>query len=139
MAPSVWIKATALWLAILVLAVLNGALREKMLVPAFGSVTGLVLSGTIVSICIFLVAFAAVPWYGRLASRQWFLIGLFWVLLTVVFEFSFGRFVQDKTWAELFNAYTFQGGNLWPTVLLVTLLSPWYAARLRRFIRDGNY
>jgi len=133
MALSVWLKATALWMAILVLAILNGALREEILIPAFGNFTGLVVSGILLSVCIFVVAFAAVPWYGLLDSRRWLLVGLFWVLLTVVFEFSFGRLVQNKTWAELFNAYTFRGGNIWPTVLLVTLLSPWYAARLRRF------
>ena len=39
--------------------------------------------------------------------------------------------VQHKAWADLFSAYTFQGGNLWPLVLAVTLLAPWVAARLR--------
>ncbi len=134
MTTSVWLKAATLWLAILVLAILNGALREKTLIPAFGSFAGLVVSGTILSICIFLVAFTAAPWYGPLASHQWLLVGLFWFLLTVVFEFSFGRFVEHKSWAELFNAYTFRGGNIWPLVLLATFLSPWFAARLRSFI-----
>ncbi len=129
-----WLKAAALWLAILVLAILNGALREKALIPALGSFAGLIASGTILSVCVLLVAFVAAPWYGPLASRQWLWVGLFWFLLTVVFEFSFGRFVQHKTWAELFDAYTFRGGNIWPIVLLVAFLSPWLAAKLRSLI-----
>lgn len=132
MTPSVWIKAVLLWLAILVLAILNGALREVMLIPAWGSYAGLVVSGMILSICIFLVASAAAPWFGPLTSRQWLWVGSFWLLLTVVFEFAFGRFVQHKSWADLLHAYSFQGGNIWPIVLFVTFVSPWSAAKLRR-------
>jgi hypothetical protein len=129
-----WLKAAVLWLGILVLAILNGILREKLLVPALGGFTGLVASGSILCVCIFLVAFAAVPWYGRLALRQWLLVGLFWLLLTLVFEFSFGRLAQQKTWAELLEAYTFRGANIWPIVLVTTFVSPWLAAKVRGFI-----
>ncbi|MEN6439043.1 MAG: hypothetical protein ABFD97_10720 [Syntrophobacter sp.] len=111
MTKTVWLKALALWLAIHALAILNGILREKMLIPASGSFAGFMASGTIFSLCIILMAFAAVPWYGPLASSQWLLIGLLWLLLTLMFEFSFGRFAQHRTWAEIFDAYTFRGGK----------------------------
>jgi hypothetical protein len=125
------LKACALWLAILVLAILNGAFREWVLMPLFGNFAGLVASGTILSACIFLVAWAAVPWLGPLKTREFLAVGAFWLLLTLLFEFGFGRIVQHKTWAEMMEAYTFQGGNIWPVVLLVTCFSPWLAARLR--------
>jgi hypothetical protein len=32
-------------------------------------------------------------------------------------------------WAELFEAYTFEDGNIWPVVLLVTLFAPLIAVR----------
>jgi len=131
MPVAVLLKALVLWIAILVLAILNGTLREKALIPAMGTFGGLFASGIVLSVCIVLVAFLAVPWYRPLASSQYWLIGLFWLLLTVLFEFSFGRFVQHKDWAQLLQAYTFKGGNIWPVVLAVTLLSPWLAARLR--------
>lgn len=132
MTMPVWLKATTLWLAILVLAILNGGFREMALIPALGNFTGMIVSGVILSACIFIVALAAAPWIGPLAPRQWLSVGLFWLLLTVVFEFGLGRFVQHKPWRELLDAYRFQGGNIWPIVLLVILLSPWLAARLRR-------
>ncbi|HXV13617.1 MAG TPA: hypothetical protein VEC56_05370 [Candidatus Krumholzibacteria bacterium] len=127
----IWAKSLVLWLVILVLAMLNGALREKVLIPALGSFAGLVGSGVVLSICVFLVALCAAPWYGRLPRRQWWLIGMFWLLLTVGFEFGFGHFVQREPWSGLLEAYTFQGGNIWPLVLVVTLVSPRLAARLR--------
>ncbi len=131
MPVAVLLKALVLWVAILVLAILNGALREGVLIPAMGTFAGLIASGIALCFCIALVAFFAAPWYGRLSSRQYWFIGLFWLLLTLLFEFSFGRFVQQKDWAQLAQAYTFQGGNLWPVVLALTFFSPWLAARQR--------
>ena len=134
MPASIWLKAATLWLVILALAILNGVLREKALIPAFGSFAGLIFSGLILSSCILVVALVATPWYGQLTSSQWLLIGVFWLLLTLAFEFSFGRLVQHKTWAELFGAYAFRGGNIWPVVLLTAFVSPWFAAKLRGFV-----
>ena len=125
------LKALILWVAILVLAILNGTMREKALIPALGTFAGLIASGIVLSACIALVAFLAAPWYGPLRPSQYWLIGLLWLLLTLLFEFSFGRFIQHKDWAQLLQAYTLKGGNLWPVVLAFTLLAPWLAARLR--------
>ena len=131
MAPGVLLKAVTLWLAVLALAMANGIAREKALVPALGSFAALVASGIILSGCVFLVALAAAPWYGRLSSAQWLGVGGLWLAMTLAFEFGFGRLVQHKTWTELLEAYSFKGGNMWPLVLLVVLLAPWAAARLR--------
>lgn len=129
-----WLKALLLWFIILALAILNGMLREELLIPAVGGVAAFIASGVILAICIFAVALTASPWYGPLTSHQWLLIGAFWLLLTLVFEFGFGRIVQHKTWIELFQAYTFREGNIWPMVLIVTFISPWLAAKIRGFI-----
>jgi len=134
MAVTVWLKAFALWFGILVLAMLNGTLREKTLVPAMGPFGATLASGIILSVCVFLVAFAAAPWYGRLSSSQWLLIGLFWLLLTLVFEFAFGRFARHQSWPELLQAYTFKGGNTWPLVLVAALISPWLSAKWRGLV-----
>lgn len=131
MSTSVPAKAAALWLAILALATANGIAREKILVAALGPFAAQVASGIVLSACIFLVALAAAPWYGRLASAQWLEVGVLWLALTLVFEFGFGHLVLHKTWTELFEAYTFKGGDIWPLVLLVSLLAPWLTAKLR--------
>lgn len=129
-----WLKALLLWLGILGLAVANGALRAEVLIPAFGSTAGLISSGLILCACIFGVALVAAPWYGRLTSNQWLLIGGFWLALTLIFEFSVGRFIEHKSWAVLLEAYTFKGGNIWPLVLVAAFIAPWCAARVRGLI-----
>jgi len=119
------------WLLILCLAMANGALREAVLIPSFGRSFGLVMSGVLLSLLIALVAYAFVRSRKRLSPAQGMFVGGFWLLLTLVFEFAFGRLVQHKSWPELLDAYTFKDGNIWPVVLLVTLVAPYIAAVVR--------
>jgi hypothetical protein len=128
MTATVWPKAFALWLAILVLAVANGLLREAVLIPALGRFAGLMTSGLVLSLLILLVALLAAPWYGRLEAGSYWQIGAVWLVLTVSFEFGLGRLIQYKPWQELLQAYTFSGGNIWPAVLLMVLVAPRLAA-----------
>jgi hypothetical protein len=118
------LKAIAVWGVILVCAIANGALREAVLVPRFGPAASLVLSGLLLCTCIVVLAFGLVPRLGPTTVRARAGIGVLWLALTLAFEFGFGRFVQQRSWESLFDAYTFKDGNLWPLVLLATLLSP---------------
>jgi hypothetical protein len=125
-----FLKATAAWLAILVLAVLNGAYRETVLQPRLGTRTALVVSGIGLTACVIAVALAAARWYGPQEAGVHWRIGVFWLASTVAFELALGRY-RRKPWRELARAYMFDGGNLWPLVLVATLVAPWFAARVR--------
>ena len=134
MALEMAFKALAVWLGILLLAIANGVLREAALVPALGKPAGLVLSGVLLSGLIVWVAYLALPWMGRAQAANYLAIGIGWLCLTLVFEFTFGRIVQGKPWPELLDAYRFRGGNLWPLVLLVTAAAPLVAAKFRGWV-----
>ena len=129
-APSFW-KAMALWLLLVVLAIANGTLREKVLVPALGSTVAMQISGVTLAVAIFLVSWFTLPWHGRLSPSGYWLIGFFWLFMTMMFEFGFGHFIARKSWPELLDAYNVARGNLWIVVLLAVLLSPWLGAKLR--------
>ena len=124
------LKTLAVWSGILILAILNGGLREAVLIPKLGTPAGLVLSGVFLSALILGVAYISLPWFEASQSVEFMGIGLGWLALTLVFEFSFGLW-QGKSWQTILEAYTFKGGNIWPVVLLVTTLAPYLAARLR--------
>lgn len=126
-----WLKAAGIWLLILVLAMLNGGLREAALLPALGKPAALLLSGILLSLCIVVVALIFVPRLGRLRTGEALRLGLFWLALTLAFEFGFGRWIQGRPWRELLEAYTFRDGNIWPLVLVVTFFAPLLAVRLR--------
>jgi hypothetical protein len=128
------VKALVAWLLILCLAVANGALREAVLTPAFGKTAGLVLSGALLSLLVVVVAYGLVRAIGSLAIPQALGIGLLWLCLTVAFEFGFGWYVQHKSRDELLEAYTFQDGNIWPVVLVITLIAPTVAVMFSKRI-----
>lgn len=125
----IFAKALVIWLGILVMAVINGAFREAVLMPALGR-AGLILSGVLLCILIIAVACVALPWFGPLPPARYVEIGVGWLLLTLVFEFTFGRLVQGRSWSELLEAYRFKDGNIWPVVLLVTAIAPYMTAKM---------
>jgi len=132
------LKSFLAWLVILCLAVANGALREAILIPSFGKNSGFILSGALLSLLVVLVAYAFVHLKQGVSVTHGLYIGILWLCLTLAFEFSFGRYVQHKAMAELLDAYTFKDGNLWPLVLLVTLLAPYFAVLLKAKSRHAK-
>lgn len=126
-------KAIVIWLAILGVAVANGALREAILIPYFGKVAGLALSGVLLSGLIIAIAFFTLPWVGVHRGLQLFGVGALWLMLTLAFEFLLGS-LQDKSWPAMFEAYTFKDGNIWSVVLVITAAAPFIAVRLKGWL-----
>lgn len=137
MSSSRLLKTLAVWLAILLLANLNGLLREFALAPALGPAGARLASGLLLCAIIFLAACLAAPWLGRAGAAQWWGTGALWLGLTLAFEFGIG-YAQHQDLSKLLEAYTFQGGNIWPLVLLAALVSPWLAARARGLTEKGD-
>jgi hypothetical protein len=116
---------------ILALAVLNGGLRESVLVPALGTRAAYILSGILLSACILIVATGLARWMKLGDARRGLTVGLLWLLLTVAFEFGFGGLVRGRSWSDMLDAYTFRDGNVWPLVLAVTFFAPLLAMLVR--------
>lgn len=114
---------------ILSLAIANGAFREAFLLPWLGRALAQGVSGTLLCLFILGVSYWLVPRLHAGSPFELLRVGVFWLTLTVAFELGFGHFVQGRAWSELGEAYTFQGGNLWPVILLVTLLAPLLVGR----------
>lgn len=131
------LKALGIWAGILVLAVANGALRQSVLIPAFGSPVSFVLSGLLLSALIIGVAYLSLPWLQISRRLQLWFVGVGWLVLTLAFEFSFGLW-QGKSWPVLIEPYTFKDFNIWPVVLVVTVFAPYIAAKLRRWRRVSD-
>lgn len=133
MVTTVVLKALVIWIGILVLAIINGALRESVLVPEIETSAALMLSGLLLSALIIGVAYLSLPWLNISDPLVLCIIGMGWLVLTVVFEFSFG-FWQGEPLFDLLEAYTFKDGNIWPIVLAATAFAPYFAAKLRGWV-----
>ena len=126
-----YLRAMAVWLLVLLFAIGNGAFREAVLLSHLALPLAFIISGILLSLIIFGLAFAFAPWLGLTTRGARLAVGMLWLGLTLLFEFGFGRWVQQHSWEELLQAYAFENGNIWPLVLLVTLLAPVAAQRMR--------
>jgi hypothetical protein len=131
---SIAIKSVGIWILLVLLAILNGGVREKLLVPLLGQQRAQPISGLLLSIIIFVITLAVFPILGINSSYQAWLVGGIWLLLTVAFEFLFGHFVMGKSLSKLVEAYDVLKGSLWVVVLVTTLISPYLAGKVRGLI-----
>ncbi len=125
------LKTMGIWFVIVFAAIMNGTIREKILVPIIGSNLALPLSGISLAIIVFVVSFLIIPFIGASEPKIYFSIGLFWVVLTLLFEFIFGHFVAGKPWKDIMQVFNLKEGDLFIVVLCVTAISPWLAAKIR--------
>jgi hypothetical protein len=63
-------------------------------------------------------------WVGPNSQLENLLIGLFWVLLTVGFDFLAGHYAFKKSWETLLADYNIAQGRIWILVLITNLLAP---------------
>lgn len=127
-------KSVLIWLAIIPLAIMNGAFREEVLTPLLGKDRSMPLSGILLCLLILLVAYIFIPRLGKGSVKQYILMGMTWLVMTVGFEFALGYFFMDKSIEDLISAYNISTGNLWLVVVLFTAIVPWLSARLRKIV-----
>ena len=124
------LRALAVWCLLLLLAVLNGGVRDTWLSPRLGDTIGRALSTVLLSLLILLATWLTIRWIGPRTQGQALAVGALWVLLTLVFEFGFGHYGFGKSWDELLADYDLGRGRVWVLVLLVTFIAPLWTARL---------
>ena len=59
------------------------------------------------------------------------MVGFLWLSLTLAFEVLFGRLVMGASWERLASDYNVLKGGLLPFGMLVLLLSPLIASKVR--------
>jgi len=126
-------KSLLIWLTIIPCAILNGAFREVVINPLIGERYGLPLSGVLLCMILFVVCWFGIPRIGRGMAKTYWIIGLLWVILTILFETCFGLLTGDS-FMDLIRAYDVTTGNLWLLVILFTGIVPWVTAKARKLI-----
>lgn len=125
------LRATAAWAAIIPVAILNGIARQTLLTPVVGEHRAHQISSLSAAAAVLLIAILGVRWIGVRTARAGWVVGGLWLALTVGFEFCFGRAVAGASWKRLLQDYDLSRGRLWVLVLLVVLIAPSIAARVR--------
>lgn len=125
------LRAALIWLCILILANINGAVREFGIIPHTGPRTGHLVSTLLLCAIIAAVAWLSIRWIGPPSPPDALGVGLLWLGLTLAFEFLAGRYLFHKPWGDLLADYNLAAGRIWILVPIVTLLSPEWARRFR--------
>ncbi|ADE11555.1 conserved hypothetical protein [Sideroxydans lithotrophicus ES-1] len=120
----------AAWFVMLVVAMINGALRDftygrqlpALLANQLSCASGIILLGAVIYLYQRRWAFAS--------ARQAWVIGLFWMALTMAFEFLFFHYAAGHPWSELLENYDIVHGRLWPLILLWVAVAPYFFFRL---------
>jgi hypothetical protein len=133
MHPRLYAYAVGAWLVLMVLAILNGALRNATYARALGEYAGHVLSSLIFVAVVFAVTYA----FLRLARVDYGLgdllvVGAMWLAMSVAFEFLFGHYVVGHPWSRLLADYNVLKGRAWALVLLAVFVAPLVAGRVAR-------
>ena len=124
-------RALLIWLIFVLLAMINGGFRQRVLIPLIGEQTGHVVSTIILSTAIVFITWSNLSWIGPATSGEAWRLGTLWLGLTVAFEFLVGHYLLHTPWTKLLADYNFLRGRLWILVLVSTFVSPVLAFRLR--------
>lgn len=126
------LRAAAVWLLLLFVAMVAATLRVKLLEPRVGEPAAHVLGSLLVAVVFAALILALAPWVvPDLDARRLLVLGGGWTLATVGFEFGFGRLVMGHPWSRLLADYDLRRGRIWVLVLLVILVMPTVAGFLR--------
>ena len=87
---SLTIRALGVWFLLLIAAVVNGALRQAVLLPTMGEHSGRFVSTLLLSGVIFGIGCLASGFLNLVSSREAWTVGALWLGLTLCFESSRG-------------------------------------------------
>ena len=124
------LKSILIWISIIPLAIVNGGLRQRILDPLFGEKFANPISGLILCILIFIISLIFIPRLGKGNTRIYLIMGIIWVLLTIIFETILGL-IMGNTFKEIINAYNITTGNLWLIVVVFMGIVPFLVAKIK--------
>jgi hypothetical protein len=120
----------AFWLILAVVAIANGVMRQafygrylsELAAHQLSTVTGILLTGGVVWI---LNRFWPIG-----SAREAWIIGVSWLVMTVLFEFGFGHYVAGHSWSRLLADYNLLAGRVWLLFLVWIAMLPYVTWRL---------
>lgn len=115
----------ATWFVMLLVSIANGAARDftygkqmsELAAHQLSTLTGVLLLGAVI--------YAFVRFFPPSSGQEAIAIGLFWMALTMAFEFLFFHFVGGHSWAQLLANYNIFEGRVWVVVLGWVAVAPY--------------
>lgn len=128
MKNNIYIQSIGIWLIFAVITVFFGAFREVVFIPATG------LNGNLARALLLPLAFLYIIGITYIflkntktsfGSGDLIRIGILWLVLTILFEFSFGGLVMEHPIEKLLADYNILEGKTWGLFLICLLIAPY--------------
>lgn len=114
-----------IWFLLAILAILNGLFRNSLIEPKVGEYAAHIISTFLLVSIILVVVYLFISRIKFVYTKtDLLLIGVIWLILSILFEFVFGHYVLDISWDILFSGYNILKGRISILVPLVVFLSP---------------
>jgi hypothetical protein len=126
-----WWRGLLVWLLIAAAETVHGILRVAFLQPRLGDQPARQLALFSGALIIVAIATLTVRWIGATGARRQFALGALWMALMVAFDVALGRFAFGYAWARIGEDFNPAAGGWLGVAMLVLLVAPWLAARLR--------
>ena len=124
-------RSLVIWALMLVVASVNGAIREALLIPMLGDIAGRAISTLTLCVLVLLLTCLAIRWIHPRSGRETWIVGGVWVVLTLAFEFLAGHFLFGNPWSRLLEDYNVFRGRIWILVVITIAVAPRLCARPR--------
>ena len=125
-----YLKSLGIWFILAVSAIVVATFRIGVLLPPFGEQTAHQVGTLLYLIVQFIIVYFFIKKLRLKETKTLLGIGIFWVVITIIFEFVFGHFVMGHPWQKLFADYNLFSGRLWVLVLLNNLAAPLISGRM---------
>ena len=125
-----FIKSLGIWVVLAISAIIVATFRNEVLLPPLRERTahqiGTLLFLTVQSLIIYFF----IKHIRLRETRTAIFIGMFWLTLTIIFEFLFGHYVVGHPWEKLFADYNISKGRIWVLVLINNVVAPLLSSKL---------
>ncbi len=115
----------------MLLAIVNGTIRDFGYKPFVGSLAAHQLSTLTLIILLFAYIYFLEKRFPISTQKYAWTIGIIWVVMTEIFEFGLGL-RRGMSWPELLQAYNIFAGQVWIFVPVFILIAP---ALIRELVR----
>ncbi|MGL4622049.1 hypothetical protein [Chroococcidiopsis sp.] len=117
------------WIPMVFIGIINGVIRQVTYGKYFSELRAHQVSTATGVLLLGLYIWAIAHLWSFDSPKQAIAVGLLWLGLTVIFEFTFGHFVAGHSWSKLLSDYNILAGRIWLVVLIWVAIAPWLFSR----------
>lgn len=122
-------RGLLIWLAIMLVETVHGALRAALLVPRIGEDAAARIGWPVAAVLVVIIATLTIRWTGLTGRTALLSLGAAWAVLTTLFELIVGALRGLDAQALVAALNPLEGSIAWTAALM--FIAPLLAARLR--------